>query len=293
MAIDARSLLERRFAPVRQRWGWRDAVSYALALGLGDGEEAWDADVLPFLYEQGTAPLRIVPGFACVLGDPGFWMREPGTGMDWARLVHAQQDTEWFGALPPEGEAVGQEKVVQVWDRGEGKGAVYVIEREVSDAASGRLLARLRMTVLGRGDGGFGGEREPRRISMPWPQREPDLVVSRRTLTQSPLLYRLSADPNPLHADPAVARAAGFERPILHGLCSYGLLSWIVVRQFADGAPARLRSLSLRFTAPVYPGDTLRCEFWREAERVLFRVRSTASGGTVLDRGEALLEKAP
>jgi acyl dehydratase len=182
-------------------------------------------------------------------------------------------------------------RVQSLTDKGPGKGAVGVVIREIRDARSGRLLAESTNVSMLRGDGGFsagGGYSDPAPEPLPpMPERACDAHVELSTLPQSALLYRFTGDLNPLHADPAAAARAGFERPILHGLCTYGMACHAVLRAFLDYEANRLRSLAVRFTAPVYPGDVLRFEFWRDDDDRTLRLRGRceARGVTVLDHG--------
>jgi acyl dehydratase len=298
VSFDPLALLRRQLPTVRQRYEARDTILYALGVGAGHGTDTWDERHLRFVYE---AQLQALPTMCAMLGDPGFWMRDADTGLDWARLVHAEEDMQWPGVLPPHGDVTGHNRVASVEDRGPGRGALFVVERKLVDSASGQTLARSRTSVLARGNGGFaGGDPARQRLGAaappplpPWPARPADRVVRRATATHQPLLYRLSADPNPLHVDPAVARHAGFERPIMHGMCTFGLLGLLIVQEFCGFDAARLQALRARFTAPLYPGETLDCEFWRDADEVRFRATCVERGAVVLDLGRAQVGDRP
>jgi len=296
--MDPQALLARALPTVRQSWSARETILYALAVGAGQGDEAHDETQLRFLYEPG---LQALPTLCAVLGDPGFWMREPGSTLDWRRLVHGEESVTWHQALPAQGDVVAHHRVCRVEDRGTERGASFVVERLLVDAASSQPLVRALSTVVARGDGGFsppGGPLaqwgEPAEPPLPsLPTRAADRVVIRATMAHQSLLYRQLADPNPLHAEPAAARSAGFERPILHGMCSFGVLALVVVNNFCESQPARLAALRARFTAPVYPGETLRCEFWREGDELRFRATAQERGAVVLNHGWARLRPAP
>jgi acyl dehydratase len=178
-----------------------------------------------------------------------------------------------------------------VVDKGPGRGATITYDKELYDKVSGLHLATVTHTTFARGDGGFSsgsGLTDPSLPPpVPTPKRAPDHRVEITTLPQLALMYRLCADRNPLHSAPAVARAAGFERPILHGLCTYGITGYVLLKQWCDHNPRRLKSLSARFTAPVLPGDTLSFDMYREGHVVMFRVRVDARDETVLDCGRA------
>lgn len=296
MAINYRHLKQRAFAPVRQHYGERDTMLYALSLGLGS--DPLSADALPFVYEGAAGGLRALPTQAVVLGFPGFWAKEPDTGIDWVRLLHGEQRMRIHRPLPASCSIVGLNRVERITDKGAGKGAILVNERRVETAA-GELLATLQQVVFLRGDGGYseldGGQPsdEPLPALRPTPdERAPDFVDTRSIRSEAALLYRLLGDTNPLHADPAVARAAGFERPILHGLATYGMAACAVIRQCAGNDPARLKAFDIRFTAPVFPGETLETQIWRvdgQPGRFQLRARVLERDKLVLSHGMAEL----
>ena len=282
MAIDYQRLLAWPVPEIRQAYSVRDSQLYALAVGLG--ADPVDTRQLPFVYEQ--APLAL-PMQAVVLGYPGFWMKEPGTGVDWVRLVHAEQGLTLHRPLPASGEVIGRTRVIGINDKGPGKGAIVYSRRTLHDAASDELIATLDSSTFCRGDGGCGGSDAPPMTMTATPERAPDAVCELPTLPQQALLYRLCGDLNPLHADPEVARAAGFERPILHGLCTFAVAGHALLREACDYDPARLTSMQVRFSAPVYPGETLRTEIWREADGIAFRTRAVERDIVVLSHGRA------
>ena len=182
---------------------------------------------------------------------------------------------------------VAAAKVTDIVDKGPDKGALLFVERTVRDVESGDDLATLRSTTFARGDGGCGGTTETAPAPHPIPARAPDLACDLPTAPNSALIYRLSGDPNPLHASPPVARAAGFDRPILHGLCSWGVAGHAILKSCCDYDPARLRAMALRFSAPVYPGETIRTEMWRDGAIVSFRARVVERDAVVLNNGRA------
>ncbi|HEX2795764.1 MAG TPA: MaoC/PaaZ C-terminal domain-containing protein [Immundisolibacter sp.] len=282
MAIDYQRLLDWPVPEVRQTYSVRDSQLYALATGLG--ADPVDTRQLPFVYEQNPQAL---PMQAVVLGYPGFWMKDPATGVDWVRLVHAEQSLTLHRPLPASGEVIGRTRVVGINDKGPGKGAIVYSQRTLHDAVSDALIATLDSSTFCRGDGGCGGADAPPMRLAPTPERAPDAVCELPTLPQQALLYRLCGDFNPLHADPAVARAAGFERPILHGLCTFAVAGHALLRTLCDYDPARLTQLQARFSAPVYPGETLRTEIWHEAGAVAFRTLAVERKLVVLSHGRA------
>lgn len=296
MAIDYQHLKSRVFTPVRQHYTERDTMLYALSLGLGN--DPLNASALPFVYEGLEGGLRALPSQAVVLGYPGFWAREPDTGIDWVKLLHGEQRMRLHRPLPASGEVVGHNRITHLTDKGEGKGAIMVTERRLETAA-GELLATVQQVTFLRGDGGYsqqgGGQPSdaPLPALQPTPQdRAPDFTDTQPTRPEAALLYRLMGDYNPLHADPAVAAKAGFERPILHGLASYGLVAHAVLRRCCGGDPARLKALDIRFAAPVYPGETLVTEIWRvpgQPTQVQLRARVLERDKVVLSHGFAEL----
>jgi acyl dehydratase len=282
--LQPQRLLARSFAPVEHAYAARDTQLYAL--GIGFGADPLDAAQLRYVYEgvEGDA-LRAVPTMANVLAYPGFWAREPDTGIDWRRVVHAEQQVTLHAPLPPQGCVTGQTRITGLWDRGEGRGAFLQQQREVREAASGTLVATVTQLNLLRGDGGFGPgatEGAPPAAHVV-PGRKPDAVCDLPTLPQAALIYRLSGDINPLHADPSVARAAGFERPILHGMATMGVAAHAVLRALLDYDSARFAGMRVRFTAPALPGDTLRTEFWVDGKVVSLRTTAAERGVVVLD----------
>lgn len=288
MAIDRDALLGWPFPDVVQSYSERDTMLYALGVGLG--ADPLDSAQLGFVYEEG---LRTLPTMSLILGYPGFWLSDPRAGADWKRLLHGEQAVELLRPLPPSGTVVGRTKVVDVIDKGRGKGALVYSTREISDAGSGAVYARQQSTTFLRGDGGFGGPPGPVRAVHALPERAPDRAVTMRTVPQAALIYRLSGDYNPLHADPAVARAGGFERPILHGMCTFGVAGYALVAGAAGGDPERVLSVAARFTAPVYPGETIVTELWTgEGEWVSFRSRVAERDVVVLSNGRARVAAA-
>lgn len=288
--VDLQRLLHFPLPAIRRSYQARDTILYALGVGAAQGPEAWDERHLRFVYEK---DLQALPTMAAMLGDPGFWMQAPETGLDWKRLLHGEQSMAWLGPLPPEGDVTGHNRVLHVEDKGPGRGVIFVVERELRAVDTEDVLVRSHMTVMARGNQGLPGDlwqqpgaQMPQPLA-PLPQRAADRVLDRATTTNQSLLYRLSVDPNPLHADPAVARKAGFERPIMHGMATFGLLGMILVCEFCEFDTARLAEMRARFTAPLYPGETLRCEFWQEDGLIRFRASVAERNAIVLDRGLA------
>lgn len=282
MAIDYQALKHRKFADVVHRYTAKDCMLYALGIGLG--ADPVDRQQLRFVYEDGLAMLPTMP---VVLGSPGFWVKNPDSGIDWKQVLHGEQGLTIHSPLPASGTVIGRTSIEDIIDKGPGRGALMYSRRDLFDEG-GRLSCSLRSTTFCRGDGGFGGPGGPTREPHQMPDRAPDLHVDLPTMPQAALIYRLSGDDNPLHADPAVAAAAKFPRPILHGLCTYGVAGHAVLRALCDYDPTRLRRFDVRFSSPVYPGETIRTEVWREgASRASFRCRVLERDIVVLANGLA------
>jgi len=272
-----------RFETVAHTYSRRDSILYAL--GLGYGSEPTDPAQLAFVYEDN---LRIVPSMCCVLAHPGMWVRNPDLGIDWLKMLHGEQSFEIHNPIPPEGTVVGTYENLAVEDKGAGKGAILHQIKKLSDKTSGQLLATVRSVLFMRGDGGCGGFGEVPEPAQPLPESAPASASEIATLAQGALIYRLSGDYNPIHADPKAATKAGFEAPILHGLCTLGIATRALLTTFANGAPEQLKSLSVRFSRPVFPGETIRTEFFGAGGEVRFRSRVVERDVIVLDRGSAI-----
>ena len=276
------------FPDLVHRYTERDTMLYAL--GLGFGQDPMDRGALRFVYEE---ELQAVPTMAAVMGSPGIWWRDPKTGADAVKLVHGEQDVRMLRPLPVKGCVTARNRVVSLTDKGAGKGAVAVVLRTLVDAASGDTVAESRNVTFLRGDGGFsadGGQSDPGPEPLPAvPERAADVEVSYATRPEAALIYRLSGDVNPLHADPDVAAKAGFDRPILHGLCTYGMAGRAVIEQVLDHDAARLKRLALRFTSPVWPGETVRYELWREGGALL-RLRASVDARKTVVLNNGLVE---
>jgi len=280
MSFDAEQLMEYSIPEATQTLTRRDCMLYALGVGIGG--DPTSADQLRFVYEP---ELRAMPTMANVLAHPGFWMKAAATGMDWQRILHGEQKFTIYKPLPVEGTLVGHTRIKAIIDRGEGRGAYVYLERRVSDEDSGDPVCTLEQTTVCRGDGGCGSIGEVERTRRAIPVRDPDFVCDLATLPQAALLYRLSGDYNPLHADPEVARSAGYDRPILHGLCTFGVADHAILKSCCGYDPNRIRSTSVRFTAPVFPGETIRTEMWNTDGGLSFRSRVVERDAVVLGSG--------
>ena len=280
MAINFIALKNRQFDDVQQRYGVKDSMLYAL--GIGMGADPSDVNQLRYVYEP---ELLAVPTMAVVLGCPGFWMRSPDTGLDWQRVLHVAQELTLHQTLRPNGEVVGKTVVETIVDK-RSAGALLTTRRELVDAATGELVATSRSTMLCRSDGHFGDGDPSGPPVHPRFKGPPDITCDLPSFAQSALIYRLSGDSNPLHADIRVAQRAGFERPILHGLCTFGMAGHAALRALCGYDPTRLKTLTLRFSAPFYPGETLRTSFWLQGNgTAAFQCHSVARGAMVINQG--------
>jgi acyl dehydratase len=286
MAIHYSTLRNWRFDDTVDRYAARDCMLYALSLGYGS--DPLDESELPFVHEEGTL---VVPTLLATVGAPGAWARDPGTGIDWLKILHGEHRMHFHRPLQPQAALRSSTRISHVVDKGAGKGALVITRREISDAVSGLPVATIDHTSFCRADGGFsegsaGTDEAPAPLAKT-PETAPDAVVLLDSLPQSALLYRLNGDLNPIHILPGMARQAGFDRPILHGLCTFGMAARAVLRACSPQRPERLRSFGLRFSAPFFPGETLRVEMWRRQDAVLFRALSEERGVVVLSNGVA------
>jgi acyl dehydratase len=282
MAIDYEKLLALKIPDAEHTYGDKDTILYALGVGLG--HDPTDRAQLGFVYEKN---LKALPTFACLLGYPGFWVRDLDTGIDWVKIVNGEQGFTLNAPVKSRGTVVGKSRIVEVIDKGEGKGAIVYTERKITDKASGELIATVTQTTFCRADGGFGGPPRESPPSHKVPERTPDLVCDLSTRPEMALIYRLSADMNPLHADPDVAKAAGFPRPILHGLGTFGVVGHALLKSVCDYDPNRFTAMSGRFSAPVFPGETIRTEIWRDGNIVSFRALVPERNIVAMSNGKA------
>jgi acyl dehydratase len=280
MAIEPDRLLNYQVEDVRQSYTARDSALYALSVGLG--QDPLDERRLAFVDPNKGDRQLALPSMALVLGYPGFWLVRPDTTVDPTRILHGTQAVEWHRPLPAHGEVIGRTRVRRLVDRGEGKHGIIVSEREIQDGVTGEPYATLTQVHVLRGQGGFGGDAQ----GLPPPPAVPDgaarWLIDLPTRPEQALLYRLNGDLFALHADPEMARRSGFPRPILHGMCVAGFATQALMRVFADDDPARMRAIEMRFSAPLFPGETLRLEAWENGS---FRASCVERGAVVLDNG--------
>ncbi|MEZ0383111.1 MaoC/PaaZ C-terminal domain-containing protein [Mycobacterium sp. pW045] len=267
MAIDLDAALGAEFGRVEFSWSATNVQLYNL--GLGAGSDPMDPRELSYVVDRTP---QVLPTFGCVAAsfndvDPPkvSW---PGVEIDLAKILHASEKVIVPAPLPPSGSARSVSRIVDIWDKG--KAAVVVLETSVT-STDGTPLWTQQRSIFARGEGGFGGERGPS-TAAEQPDRAPDFEIDIPTAPQQALLYRLCGDRNPLHSDPEFAAAAGFDRPILHGLCTYGMTCKAVVDTALDGDAGAVRSFGARFAGVVFPGETLRAHIWKADGRLLGNV---------------------
>ncbi len=259
------------------RFSYTDRETMLYAIGVGMGADPLNRDELPYVFEQPA--LKALPSMATVLA------RVPllkDCGYDYTKVVHGEQCLTLHRPLPPEGELVASARVTAAYDKGVGKGAVIYSEAVVRSAADGKPMFTLRSSTFARGDGGFGGPSgsgpQPHAI----PDRKPDATAILPTRKDQALLYRLNGDRNPLHADPDLAGRVGFPAPILHGLCTYGIACRAILQTVVAYDHTRITAFDVRFSAPVYPGESIATDIWVDGAVVSFRCRIPGRGDVMV-----------
>lgn len=270
MAIDP-SAVGKEGGPVSRSWNSKDCLLYAVGVGAG-------LDELQFATEKNQ---QVLPTFAVIIGGGGAPIGAAGQ-FNPAMLVHGEQGIELLRPIPPEGKVTSRGRIEGVWDKG--SGAVIETSSESVDEDTGEVLLRTTSSMFIRGAGGFGGERGPSAEKFD-PTSEPDHKVVYQTRDDQALTYRLSGDRNPLHSDPEFAKLGGFDKPILHGLCSYGFTGRALLHTLCGSDPSKFRSMKARFSRPVIPGDTLTISIWVDGNEAKFRTE-TQNGDVVIDQGK-------
>jgi len=260
--------------PVSRRWTSKDALLYAVGVGAG-------TDELQFTTENtANVAQQVLPTFAVIIGGGGTPMDQVGS-FNPALMVHGEQGVDLFDEIPPDGEVESRGRIAGIWDKG--SAAVLEFESESVLKRTGKPLLKTRSMLFCRGEGGWGGERGPS-AKLAFPDAEPTHRVSYATRQDQALTYRLSGDRNPLHSDPAFAARGGFDKPILHGLCTYGFTGRALLHALCDGDPTRFRSMNARFSKPVIPGDELTVSIWANGGEAVFRT-TNQHGDVVIDQG--------
>src|SRR3569623_746720 len=267
---------------VEQTYGPKDCILYALGVGLG--QDPMDENELAFVYEKN---LKVLPTFPVVQGYSAYTIKRPKLGISWTHVVHGEHAVRIHAPIACTGTVIGRTRILDVIDKGEGRGALIYSERKIIDKAAGTLLATFNQTTFCRADGGFGGARREAPAPHPIPERAPDIVCDLATRPETALIYRLSGDINPLHAEPAFAREGGYPQPILHGLASFGVAGHALLKAVAGYDPARMPAMAGRFSAPVFPGETIRTEIWRDGNVVSYRARVVERDVVAINNGRA------
>jgi len=291
MAIDYDDMMQSGATGLVSRYDEKDVMLYAL--GIGFMRDPLDEKELPFVYEGGAA-LKVVPTFASALprGVAPLANQRNATksSINLMLVVDGERHITFHKPLPVKAELVADERTIGVYDKGKEHGAVVVSERQVRDAATGEKIFTIVSSLFARGDGGFGGPAHGGPEPHPIPARAPDLVKECDTRPDQAFLYALSGDRNPLHRDPAFARMVGFPRPILHGLCSFGTACRAILSTLGEYRPERIREIAVRFSKPVFPGETIVTEIWADGGTLSFRAGVKGREGvTVLNNGLCVL----
>jgi 3-hydroxyacyl-CoA dehydrogenase/3a,7a,12a-trihydroxy-5b-cholest-24-enoyl-CoA hydratase len=265
MPIDPAKALGSKLQPVESSWNEDKLILYALGLGVGNDHSQVDPKrVLQYTYENGLRPLPtygVIPVFSSV----GSLFSVPGMQFNPMMLLHGEQYTEIVEPpLPTSADVVTEGVVSGIYDKG--KGALVTIDFSTKDKATGKELIKNVMSAFIRGEGGFGGDAKAPEPGNEPPDREPDATIEYTTTRQQALLYRLSGDKNPLHVDPNMAKMGGFDVPILHGLCTFGNLGRAVIEAYCDDDPSRFKSIKVRFSKPVFPGETIATQMWKVSD---------------------------
>ncbi|MCH8257557.1 MAG: enoyl-CoA hydratase [Proteobacteria bacterium] len=260
--------------PTRRSWSSKDALLYAVGVGAGTDELQYTTENTKDL------PQKVLPTFAVIVGGGGVPMAAAGS-FNPALMVHGEQGIELLGEIPPDGEIESVGEITGIYDKW--SAAVLAFASESKNVKTGEVLLRTTMTLFCRGEGGFGGDSGPS-DKIEFPDSDPDHAVTYKTRKDQALTYRLSGDRNPLHSDPSFAAMGGFDRPILHGLCSYGFTGRALLLCLCSGDAGRFKSMHARFSKPVMPGDALTISMWVDGNTALFRT-ANQDGDVVIDQG--------
>ena len=283
MALNYEKLIATGVTGLEVNYGDTEAMLYAQSVGFG--RDPLDRKELAYVYEQGT-PLRTVPTLASALVPDMF---PPDLGWDYGRVLHVEQRLTLYRPLPPAAKILLDKRVVEVFDRGASRGAIFLFEVDGRLAKDDTALFTAGATVIARGDGGFGGPAgsgpRPHRA----PRREPDLSCDTTTRSDQALLFRLNGDRNPLHANPDTAISAGFPIPILHGLCTYGIACRAILQTICNYDHTLIEGFDARFSLPVLPGDTITTDMWQDGNIVSFQCSVKERDSIVLRNGKCTL----
>ena len=283
MALDYDELMAASVSELDHRYSEVETLLYAQSVGLG--RDPVDSRELPFVYENGQV-LQTLPSMATVLVPD---LIPADLGWDYTQVLHAEQRLTLHRPLPAAAGLKISKRVLGVFDRGPTRGAMILLEAEGRLAKDDTALFTVGSTVIARGDGGFGGAPGKGPAPHRKPRRTPDLSCGLKTRSDQALLFRLNGDRNPLHADPVTARAAGFPRPILHGLCTYGIACHAILRTICNYDPTLIAGFDARFSAPVLPGDTIRTDMWQDGNIVSFQCTAVERDSLVIRNGKCTL----
>lgn len=291
MPLNYEKLMSTKFATATHQYTKKDTILYALGLGVGSVDST-DLNELKYVYEKDLVGL---PMLAVTLASGAMRLADPQFGVNYRMLLHAEQALRVHKSLPVEGTVHSETTIDEIYDKGAAKGAIMYMTRKLYDAANGDLLITMGTVTFLRGDGGFGGKSEGQPKPRPIPgDRPPDLTTTMSPSMNQALIYRLAGDYNPLHIDPEVARSAGFDRPILHGLCAYGMAGRALIKVLCGDDPAKLRRLDVRFTSPVFPGEPLHADIWNIGPGdAAFRLVATQRNVVVEDFGRVEYDGSP
>jgi acyl dehydratase len=287
MAIDYKQIMSLKSEGIESRYDDRDTMLYAL--GIGFGRDPMDERELTYVYEKDLKKenIRTVPTMGVVIATGQRLLA--GAGINFLMVLHGEQRIELHRPLPSAATIVHDSEITAAVDKGKDKGAVVYTETRIRLKESGEPLCTLGSSLFARGDGGFGGPSEGGFKPHPIPQRAPDTRFEAETLPGQALLYRLNGDRNPLHADPEVAKKAGFQRPILHGLCTYGTTCRAIIQNLCDYDATRIRNFDVRFSAPVIPGETIVVDAWQDGDVVSFECSVKERDLKVIKNGRCVL----
>ena len=271
-----------KIGPITREYTWKDCVLYALGVGAGFSD-------LEYCYEKS---LKVLPSFSITTLYSSIPEALTLTNMNMAGMLHGEQDLIFHNPIPPEGAMTTEGRIARIYDKGKEKGALIIAESDTYHS-NGQKLFTAVSTVFARLDGGFGGEEAPR-ASVAFPEREPDFIIDASPAENQPLIYRLSGDMFQLHVDPEFAKTAGFEKPIMHGLCTHGFACRALIQALIPGKPEKARRMFCRFSRPLYPGMPLKTHIWKtEAGKAVWRVINTETGDVVIDNGIFEYESRP
>jgi len=284
MAIDYEKIMSLQTKD--QEFSYSDRETMLYGLGIGFANDPLNEEELKFVYER---DIKTVPSMATVISWGAGNMRE--SGINYLLVLHGEQRLKMYEPLPYAADILVDSSVKGVFDKGKEKGALIITETDIKLKDSGKLLCTLGSTTFARGDGGFGGPSEGAPEPHLIPERDADDEFESETQPNQALIYRLSGDRNPLHSDPEIAKAAGFDVPILHGLCTYGTACRTIITNVCNYDSSLIEEFNVRFSSPVYPGEKISTEIWREGNVISFRCWVRERDVMVLNNGKCVLKK--